>query len=273
MQTLSDDDALVAVSPRHAVRLAREYLVLIERPPEHDYVVRTVAKREVNGMPLMSADIVIASEQTRREHAMAATYPLHFRKTYFAARWQADPEREFKNHVEASRLLELAPPIGFGPRVFRSCLVPGRPYSRLTPFGGEPEESNLRIAQKVELATAAGLWRLSQDALAHLCTLHEHGFAHGDAELHNLIVCPAPLELVLIDFESAVRKDGLTEALWRARCDADLAPLLREAVFLQCALGRQEGPLAERALRQLPALFKRPERFRNAIEQQAGLSD
>lgn len=268
-----DDDALVAVSPRHSVRLAREYLVLIERPPEQDYVVRTVAKREANGLPLMSAEIVIASEQTRRQHPLAATYPLHFRKTYFAARWQADPEREFANHIEASRLLQLVPPIGFGARVFRSCLIPGRPYSRLTPFGGEPEESNLRIAQRVELATAVGLWRLAQDALERLSALHQHGFAHGDAELHNFIVCPAPLELVLIDFESAVRKADLDAAAWSARCDADLAPLLREAVFLQCALGRQEGALAERALQQLPGLFRRPERFRSAIEQQAELGE
>lgn len=268
-----DDDRVIAVSPRHSVRLAREYLVLIERPPEHDYVVRTIAKREANGLPLMSAELVIAGDDTRRQHPLAITYPLHFRKTYFAARWQADPEREFENHSRASRVLGTAPPIGFGLRVFRSCLVPGSPYSRLSPFGGEPPESNVRIAQTLHLATAAGLWRLAEDALAALHMLHEHGIAHGDAELHNFIVCPAPLELVLIDFEAAAQRDGLADDAWRARCDADVAPLLREAVYLQCALGQQQGPLAERALGELERLFKRPDRFRKAIEEREDLSE
>jgi len=216
---------------------------------------------------------VIAGEDTRREHALAATYPLHFRKTYFAARWQADPQREFENQLHASRLLPIAPPIGWGTRVFRSCLVPGRPYNRLSPFGVEPEESNVRVAQSLELAPAAGLWRLLQDALDALSTLHSHGLAHGDAELHNFIVCPAPLELVLIDFEAAVREDALEAAAWQARVTADLVPLLREAIYLQCALGRQQGPLAERSWSMLDGLFKRPERFRKAIEDQADLGD
>ena len=73
-----DDDRLVAVSPQHSVRLAREYLVLIERPPQNDYVVRTIARREANGLPLMSAEIVVAGRDTRDRHPLAVTYPLHF---------------------------------------------------------------------------------------------------------------------------------------------------------------------------------------------------
>jgi hypothetical protein len=264
-----DGDRPIAVSPRHSVRLAREYLDLIERAPDHDYVVRTIAKREVNGLPLMTAEIVIAGEHTRRLHPLSATYPLHFRKTYFAARWQADPEREFQNHLAASRVLPIAPPIGFGPRELRSCLVPGRPYNRLSPFGAEPPESNVRIAQSLELAKAAGLWRLAQEALTALTRLHEHGLTHGDAELHNFIVCPAPLELVLIDFEASVSQLTLDEATFSARCAADLAPLLREAIYLQCALGRQPDALGNRAFAALDQLFKRPDRFAKAIDENA----
>lgn len=267
------DDRSIAVSPRHAVRLAREYLVLIEQPPEHDYLVQTITRREANGLPLMSAEIVIAGEDTRRRHPLAVTYPLHFRKTYFAARLGADPEQEFQNQLFASQLIQLAPPIGFGPNVFRTCLVPGRPYNRLSPFGAEPPESNLRVAQSLDLATAAGLWRLTEDALDHLLALHAGGLAHGDAELHNIVVCPAPLDPVVIDFECAVRRDRVTGDAWQARCDADLVPVLREAIYLQCALGRQDGRLAELSFQQIGRLFKNPDRFRRAIDEQADLGE
>jgi hypothetical protein len=268
-----DDDRFIAVSPRHSVRLAREYLVLIERPPEHDYLVRTITRREANGLPLMSAEIVIAGEDTLKRHPVASTYPLHFRKTYFAARLHGDPALEFENQLLASQLIGLSPPIGFEPRVFRSCLVPGRPYNRLSPFGAEPPEANLRVAQDLDLAKAAGLWRLMEDALDHLCRLHQGGLAHGDAELHNFVVCPSPLDIVVIDFESAVRRSGVEDAAWQARCAADLLPLLREAVYLQCALGRQDSELAERARRELERLFKHPDHFRRAIEEHADLAE
>ena len=49
----------------------------------------------------------------------------------------------------------------------------------------------------------------------------------------------------------------------------DLEPLLREAVYLQCALGRQESPLGERSWNRLGELFRSPERFRRAIETRA----
>src|SRR5438046_303283 len=120
-----DADRMVAVSPRHAVRLAREYLVLVERPPKHDYVVRTIARREANGLPLMSAQIVIAGRATRSELPLAATYPLHFRKTYSVARLHGDTAKEFESQALASRLIGVPPPIGFESEVFRSCLVPG----------------------------------------------------------------------------------------------------------------------------------------------------
>jgi hypothetical protein len=259
----------IAVSPRHTVLLAAELFPLIEKPVRHDFVVRTRARREANGMPLMTAELVIAGEETRRAHPAAETYPLHFRKTYFPGRLHGDPLVEFERHRLASELCHTPPPIGYSPTVFRSCLVPGQSYARLTPFGGEPPENNIVKAQKLPLATAAGLWRLAEEALAQLLTLANGGLAHGDPELHNIIVCPSPLESILIDFEASVLRETVDPVAWDARRRADLEPLLREAIYLQCALGRQPGRLGGESWDSLSALFRRPDRFRRAIELQA----
>ena len=267
-----DEDWLIAVSPRHSVRLAQEYRALIERPPRRDYVVRTIAKREANGNPLMLAETVIAGQETREQHALAATYPLHFRKTYFPGRLHGDPKDEYERQLEASAVVGLPPPIGYAADVFRSCLLPGKPYNRLSPFGTEPEDSNLRPARELHLAAAAGLWRLAEEALRQLLALQAAGLAHGDPETHNLIVCPSPLELLLIDFESAMRRDAVELRIWEKRCAADLVPLLREAVFLQCSLGPQTGELAELSFARMNGLFRSPERFRREIDRQADIS-
>ena len=190
----------------------------MEKAPRQDFVVRTWARREANGLPLMAAELVIAGAETRQAHPAAETYPLHFRKTYFPARLHDDPQVEFELHLLASRLSRTPPPIGHTTTVFRSCLIPGQSYARLTPFGGEPPENNIAKAQNLSLATAAGLWRLAEEALAQLLMLQDGGLAHGDTELHNIIVCPAPLEPILVDFEAAVRRDTIEPAAWDARC-------------------------------------------------------
>jgi Lipopolysaccharide kinase (Kdo/WaaP) family len=107
--------------------------------------------------------------------------------------------------------------------------------------------------------------------LLQLVRLHDGGLAHGDAELHNIIVCPAPLETVLIDFEAAVLRASLTDDAWQTRCEMDMVPLLREAIYLQCVLGRQTSRLGELSWQRLPQLFRSPERFRQAIETQGGV--
>ena len=264
-----DDARPIAVSPRHTIRLANELFFMIEKPARQDFVVRTLVHREANGLPLMTAELVIAGEETRREHPAANTYPFHFRKTYFPGRLHGDPQVEFDRHLLASRLCATPPPIGCGPNVMRACLIPGQSYARLSPFGGEPPESNIAKAQALPLATAAGLWRLAEELLAQHLLLHEGGLAHGDAELHNCIVCPAPLEPILIDFEAAVVRDALRDADWDTRRRLDLEPLLREAVYLQCALGQQPGRLGALAMSAAPKLFRSPERFLSAIETQA----
>jgi hypothetical protein len=264
-----DESRAIAVSPRHTVLLATELYPLIEKPPRQDFVVRTRARREANGLPLMLAELVIAGEETRRAHPAAQTYPLHFRKTYFPGQLHGDPQIEFERHLLASQLSATPPPIGYTDSTFRSCLIPGLAYARLTPFGGEPPENNISKAQKLSLETAAGLWRLAEESLAQLELIQAGGLAHGDAELHNIIVCPAPLEPILIDFEAAVRKEAMTGAAWEARCKLDLEPLLREAVYLQCLLGRQPSRLGELAWNRLGELFRSPDRFQRAIEMRA----
>lgn len=265
------DDLPVRVSPRHSVRLASEYHVLLDRPPEHDYVVRTIMNRQANGLPLVTADIVIAGKDTRAEWRLARSYPLHFRKTYFAARLRGDPRDEHRAAELASELLGVPAPIGHTSSVFRTCLVPGTPYARLSPFGLEPEDANLRAAVDLPLAAAAGLWHLAEEAYDHLLALHAGGLVHGDAELHNFIVCPAPLEIVPVDFEAAAFKGDVEEAQWQKRCEEDLAPLLKEAMYLQCALGRQPGGLADAAWSAAPELFTDADRVYGAVERRAEL--
>jgi hypothetical protein len=264
-----DETRAIAVSPRHTVLLAVELFPLVEKPPEQDFVVSTRARREANGLPLMTAELVIAGAETRGRYPAAATYPLHFRKTYFPGRLHGDPQVECERHLRASELCATPPPIGYASNVFRSCLVPGQSYARLTPFGGEPPENNIAKAQKLSLATAAGLWWLAEETLGQLLRLHEGGLAHGDAELHNIIVCPSPLEPILIDFEAAVQRETIEAAVWEARCKQDLHPLLREAVYLQCVLGRQPSRLGDLSWDRLVELFKSPDRFQRAIDQRA----
>ena len=72
-----------------------------------------------------------------------------------------------------------------------------------------------------------------------------------------------------MDFEAAVRQEAVEAGAWKLRCEQDLVPLLREAVYLQCALGRQPGPLGELSWEHLPRLFDRPDAFRRAIDTQA----
>jgi len=266
-----DEDTTVLVSPRHSVRLAREYMTIVEKAQRRDFVVRTITRREAGGVPLMSAEIVIAGEETRAEFPLAQTYPLHFRKTYFPGRLHGDPKDEFAAQKRASELIGAPPPIGHTPSVFRNCLIPGQPYSTLSPFQSEPLEANIPKARALSLSAAAGLWLLAERALGHLTTLHRGGLAHGDAELHNFIVCAAPLEILPIDFEGATERGDLSDDDWQFRTTRDLDPLLRHAVLIQVALGPQTGRLAELAEARMPKLFKDPDRFKREIERRESL--
>jgi hypothetical protein len=253
------------------VLLAEEYVALVEKAPKGDFVVRTLMRRQVGDLLLMTAELVIAGEETRRRHPLAVSYPLHFRKTYFPGQLYEDPRVEFDNHTLASQICPVPPPIGYSSDVFRSCLIPGTPYARLSPFGVDPPARNIPLAEQLPLASAAGLWLLAEQAFTQLVTLQAGGLAHGDPELHNCIVCPAPLELLFIDFGGSVQRAKVDAAAWEARCALDLAPVLREAVFLQCALGRQVGALAELAWNRMDDLLPAADHFRGVIERHAEL--
>lgn len=269
---MNDEDQLVPVSPRHSVLVGPEYAAWIKRAPRQDFVVRTIMSREANGLPLITADIVIAGEETRALYPLAASYPLHFRKTYHPGRLHGDPRQERDRQNEAAEVLGIPPAIGATHQVFRSCFLPGSPYTRLSPFGAEPEEANLPIAKKLAVPTAAGLWHFLQDAFDALTRLHEAGIAHGDLELHNLIVCASPLECILIDFEASVRREELDEATFQKRCRDDFLPMLKEAILVQCALGAQPGALADLSRSAVAKVFKRPERFLEEIGDQAKIA-
>ncbi len=248
-----------------------DYWALIQRAPQQDFVVRTLAKRMAGDMPLMSGELVIAGRSTREAFPLAQQFPLHFRKTYYPGQLRGDPKGEYERHLLASEVLGIPAPIGHQSGVFRSCLLPGKPFDAITPFGTEPEESNIKHAEKLPLASAAGLWLLSEQILVTLTRLHDAGLTHGDAELHNFIVCMAPLEVLPIDFDMAVQRGQVDDAAWEQRCAEELEPLLKVAVYLQCALGVQPGPLAELSLKRLDLLFSQPGPFRRAVEMRSGL--
>lgn len=264
------DERLVPVSPQHSVWLDEDYAHMIRRAPRQDFVVRTIAKRSAGSLPLMTADLVIAGEETRKNHPKAEEFPLHFRKMYFPGRMHGDPAAEFEAHQRASRVIGIPEPIGFTGGSFRSCLLPGLPYKRLSPFGLSPEDANIRKAEDLDLVTAGGLWTFVSNVFDILNKLHAAGICHGDAQLQNFIVCPSPLEVLPIDFEMAVLKETVDEHVWQKRTDEDFLPLFTEAICLECALGEQPGGLGAAARERASTLFQRPERFLQAIERRAG---
>jgi hypothetical protein len=262
-------DGIIRVSPRHSIKLAQAYHHLVDSPPGSDFVVRTLVQRKVGDTPLMSAELVLAGKETRERFPRAREFPLHFRKTYFPASFHGDPQVEFDNQTRASELIGCPAPIGWSPLSFRSCFLPGRPFSKVSPFGLEPEEQNIQVARDLPLAAAAGLWSLLEQAYALMCSLHSGGFAHGDVELHNLIVCASPLEVLIIDFENAREQLTLSAGDWEAAKAADLKMILREAVFLQCALGPQSSEMAIQAWERMDSIMGSPNRFRREIKRQS----
>lgn len=258
---------MVQVSPRHRVVLDEDYLGMIERAPREDFVVRVVAKRTAGETPLMTGEIVIASEATRKQYPLASRFPLHFRKTYYPGRLHGEPRVEYERQMLASALIDVPEPIGFTRSSFRSCLLPGTPLNRLTELGADPVERNITLAREMPQVAVAGLWRLLEEAHALLTRMQEGGMTHGDAHLHNFIVCPSPLEVLPIDFEGAIVRREVDAETWEKRVAADHEHIARLAVYAQCALGRQRGSLAAEAYQRVDALFKRPRRFREAIEE------
>lgn len=255
----------VSVSPRHRLGLSRDYLHMIDTPPREDFVVRTLARRTAGKMTLMMGELVIAGAGTRDRFEAAARYPLHFRKTYYPGKMHGDPRIEFERHEFASRIIDVPAPIGHTPNSFRSCFLPGSPLNRLSALGVEPDESNIKIAQGLSLAACSGLWLHTQSAFSLLLKMQTEGLCHGDAHLHNFVVCPSPLETLPIDFEMAVMQDDVDATKWQEHCRADRQFLLKQAIFLQCSLGRQHGALADESMDALHYLVEPVKPFLRAI--------
>jgi hypothetical protein len=255
----------IQVSPRHHVALADDYLQMIDKAPREDFVVRNLARRKAGEMTLMMGDLVIAGAGTREQYELARTYPLHFRKTYYPGKLHGDPRTEFELHELASTLVDVPPPIGSTPNSFRSCFLPGTPFHRLSALGTEPDESNIGLAGELSLAAAAGLWSLAEEAFGLLTRMQQGGLTHGDAHLHNFIVCPSPLEVLPVDFEIGVLQGSVSSDVWLERCQADRQHVLKLAIYLQCALGQQRGPLARESMASIERLVRPADRFQFLI--------
>jgi len=258
---------MIHLSPHHQIELDPALMHMLERPPDRDYVIRRVSQKVVNGQPLIQGELVISGNETLEAYPLATKYPVHFRKTYYPTCFHQHPDQEYENHLAASRIIDVPPPIGSTRTTFRSCFLPGTPFDRLSPFGVEPPERNIQIAEEHPKASCIGLWYLLNSVYTQITALHENGFAHGDLFLHNIIISPAPIGAHLIDFEQAVhRDDEMTDEVWQEKIDADLSEILKTGIFLQCALGRQEGLLAEACLDALPKLFTASGQFKRSIE-------
>lgn len=266
---------IVRLSPLHRVELAEACAPLLDHPPEKDFPLHTVAlKRAPDGRPLIHSELVIAGRQTREAFPLAREFPVHFLKSFHPWTFHGDPQKEFEYTRRAAEILGSPPPIGHDTNSFRTTFIPGRPLSGLSPFFGvEPPERNLSLAREVLPGALIGLWRLLEETFGQVRRLHAEGLAHGDLELHNVIVCTAPVRTFLIDYEGAGwQRESLDPAVdWPKRQQQDLREILRTAVYVQSALGPQEGPLAEACREHLPGLFRDPARFLATLETPGGL--
>ena len=253
----SSDVLLVPVSPLHSIELAEGLRHLLERPPEKDFPVSTMARKKApDGRELVHSELVIAGKRTRSAFPLANKYPVHFLKSYHPWSFHGDPAIEFANTQTAAEILNIPEPIGYDSNSFRTCFLPGKPLSKLSPLTSiDPPHRCLVIAQQIDPPTLIGLWHLAESVFDQVEKLHAQRFCHGDLELHNVVICTSPIQTFLIDFEGSEKSFSGPEKSWNERRLRDHYELLRLAVYLQCGLGRQKGPLAQRSLENLSLLF------------------
>ncbi len=255
----------VPLSELHNIRLAREYWELLDKPPKSDFTLHTIATKEALGQKTMLAELVIAGKETREKFPLADKYPVHFKKTYLPGALHRDTSEEFAALNLASQILESPGPIGYSPHTIRSCFIPGKTLDRLTPFTLEPPEQNVEVGRKCPELQLYGLWMLLREAYDNLYKLHEKNFFHRDLELHNCTFCPRPTKLFLIDFGAANElKPGEDRGKLKFN---DLKQILTQAIFVQCALGKQSDPLAEASILHAQNLFRDASYFLRRIEE------
>jgi len=246
----------VSLSPLHTIELAEGLAHLLVKPPEKDFPLYSISRKTApDGRELVHSELVIAGKRTRATYPLADQYPVHFLKSYHPWSFHGNPRIEFENNQAAAQILGTPEPIGFDNNSFRAPFIPGKPLSKLSPFTNiEPLHRCIGIAQQIEPATLIGLWRLGEEVFAQIDKLHSQRFCHGDLELHNIIACAGPIQTFLVDFEGAEKAFSGTEKNWEQRRGSDLFELLRLAVYVQCGIGSQQGPLARKSLQDLPRL-------------------
>lgn len=256
----------VRVTPVHAIELPEALFRLVEQPPEHDFVLRRLSEKLANGEPLIQGELVVSGKDTLAQHPLAREYPVHFRKTYYPTCFHQHPDRELRRHQRAAEILPLPPPIGCTRTSFRSCFIPGQSLDKLAPFGLEPPEANLRVAEDMPIAARIGLWRLLETLHGQLSALHRAGLVHGDLFLHNVIVSTSPIGVYPIDFETAAeRSEAPSDEAWRELCERDLLEVRKAATYLLCVLGPQPGELAAEVGATLEDLFPSTPRVRERL--------
>ncbi|MDF1755045.1 MAG: hypothetical protein P1U89_19810 [Verrucomicrobiales bacterium] len=237
-------ESKIALNPNQKVELIPELAALVEKPPDHDVVIRSLSKKQVNDTPLIQGDLVIAGKDTLGNYPEAAQYPVHFRKTYYPTSFHPPATIEYEKHRKIAEILTVAPVIGAEPNSFRSCFLSGIPLDRLTPFGIEPLSRNLDIAEQTDPARLIGLWNLLVKLDDQLKRLHSRGFAHGDLFFHNIIITKSPIDLVMIDFALAIERSAdQSDEEWLAKCRPDREELERHALWVQAGLGPQPDEL------------------------------
>lgn len=258
---------MIELSPYHQIELAPAWEALKDNPPDRDQVIRTVSRKMLNDQPLIQGDLVYAGLDTKAEFPLSEKYPVHFRKTYYPGAFHKPPQQEYDHHLEISKILDVPAPIGATKNCFRSCMIPGTPLNRLSPFGAEPLDRNIPIAEEKDTTSLMGLWGLLETAHDQITRLHAAGLAHGDLFFHNIIIPSSPIGVFLIDFELAVEKQETSEEAWAKACHSDFEELLQSAVYIQCGLGKQVGSLAEASLSRLDELFgDGAPRFQKAVD-------
>src|ERR1700732_1287761 len=119
----SSDVLLVPVSPLHSIELAEGLRHLLERPPEKDFPVSTMARKKApDGRELVHSELVIAGKRTRSAFPLANKYPVHFLKSYHPWSFHGDPAIDFANTQSAAEILEIREPIGSHRSSVASCV-------------------------------------------------------------------------------------------------------------------------------------------------------
>lgn len=254
----------IKVSPHHSIEVSPQYEDLIKEPRNEDYLLHVILnKKDAYGETLIQTELTIAGKKTLKQFPATQEYPVHFVKRYSLSSYHNDPEIEYENGLEIQKYIDISTPLGADAKTFRNCFIPGVGLDKKSPFGVEPLYRNIDIAEEAEPKDLRALWKHLESAFQHTTTLHQNNWIHGDLELHNIIVSDKPVNTYLIDLESALPRDKVDH--WENACLADLEHIMRDAIYIQCALGKKDTSLGKTSRQSLEQLFKDPEEFADLL--------